>query len=175
MKRVFCLLALGVFSFFSTGCGPNIYSSEYISQQIQNNRTQWTTEIQHELLVSKIQILPENWENLVKNSIANLLKDPDSAKYKFDGEPQLCGFSNKGKYPSIYSIGSSPLIGFIGGVLINAKNSFGGYTGDEMWIYIISNGEIKYITNNHRWSNTYQGINHINNYEVIIFPDNTIE
>ena len=114
--------------------------------------------------------LPKNWQNAVKSAITSHLKDPDSAKFRFLEPPEFYGFSNADRYPSVFHTQDYPMFGYVGGVFVNAKSSYGGYTGETLWIYIISKGNVSYLATNNivRWQTTLEAINHINGYEVFI-------
>lgn len=66
---------------------------------------------------------PVAYEEAIKTHMERSLKDPDSARYRF-GQPRK-GYANKGMAFG----GQVIFVGYIVPVQINAKNSFGGYTG----------------------------------------------
>lgn len=167
-KRLLALLLLAGLSV--TSCVENPYSLSSIQARIAAERNHYNSLVNQELSIKEVAPLPRGWKNLVKQKIAMLLKDPDSAKYTFTDVPEVYGFSNQGKYPVEYSNYISPLVGYVGSVFVNAKNSYGGYTGNQLWLYIIADGEIAYLVTNDivYWQSTYQAISHINQYEVFI-------
>ncbi len=67
--------------------------------------------------------LPENWQALVVNCIERSLIDPESATYS-------------------WHVPQSKSNGWYGGVFVNAKNRFGGYTGKKPFEWLIENGEV---------------------------------
>ena len=71
--------------------------------------------------------------------MASRLKDPFSARYNF-GQPQK-GVSQDG-----WARGGKKHFGWIVPVSINAKNSYGGYTGDKQYYFFLSDGQIGDIT-----------------------------
>jgi len=73
---------------------------------------------------------PTNYEQTVKNYFENVLKDPDSARYRF-GSVQK-GWSSDGLLG-----GGKKWYGYIVEV-----NGFGGYTGWESYRLLISPGDI---------------------------------
>ncbi|GAB7562619.1 hypothetical protein LG202_06580 [Methylobacillus methanolivorans] len=75
---------------------------------------------------------PENYEDIVKNTLTYSLKDPDSAKINFQNSPKKFWIGSK----------SSRKFGYGVCALVNAKNSYGGYTGSEAWAFIIRNGVV---------------------------------
>lgn len=78
----------------------------------------------------------ELWQAKVKAFMELRLKDPASAEYKF-GEPTKSYLTN----PPI-SGGGLKAAGYDVDVLINAKNSYGGYTGFEAHKFFIRDNEI---------------------------------
>ena len=170
MKKLFLALAVVV----CAGCvqyGPTPYSTDYYRQQIDNERSIWTSEINNALSSQdKISPLPKNWQKIVKEAISAQLKDPYSAKYTFTDKPTYYGFSNKGQYKGKYRVSQSPLLGYVGSVLVNAKNSYGAYTGDQLWLFIITEDSVSYLVTNNivKWQSTQEAVSHINGYEVFI-------
>lgn len=63
--------------------------------------------------------------------MAKTLKDPDSAKYEFIGQPKQTWHGDSTRY---YGWGIC--------VDINAKNSYGGYTGAQRAYFFLRNGEV---------------------------------
>lgn len=89
--------------------------------------------------------LPQDYQEQIKEITQLRLKDPDSAKYHFF-EPK------KG-----YTAGTSHF-GFVVPVGINAKNSYGGYTGYQMYYFVFYDHKFKDVTDGVKldvvkWSN----------------------
>lgn len=84
---------------------------------------------------------PNNYEEIVKTYIGSMLKDPYSAHITFDGPPSA-KFMSRILQPTVY--------GFGGIVTVNAKNSFGAYTGAKRYAYIIHNGRVVVLEENFR-------------------------
>lgn len=98
--------------------------------------------------VKEIPPIPENWKEIVENGARKILKDPESARFRYPDEKQkYCALSNSktGPMQPITLISDSPLLGYSGIVFINAKNSFGGYTGEEPYWYMITDGKLSLI------------------------------
>lgn len=75
-------------------------------------------------------------EPALRERIASVLKDPDSAKYTF--ATPAAGW---------WSVNQSrPLFGYICLVGVNAKNSYGGYTGEQPYIACVRNGVVFHIS-----------------------------
>jgi hypothetical protein len=79
--------------------------------------------------------LPENWQTVIRGywSMPGRLKDPYSAVYRF--ETPRRGFVKDGIF-----VGGKTHYGWIVSTWINAKNSFGGYTGAQLF-YVMFFGE----------------------------------
>ncbi|WP_152671559.1 hypothetical protein [Xenorhabdus khoisanae] len=69
----------------------------------------------------------------MKNIIAGTLKDPDSEKYKFHN-------ARLAYTPSTRNVA------YVVPVEINAKNSYGGYTGYKTRYYVYIDGKYKDVT-----------------------------
>jgi hypothetical protein len=74
---------------------------------------------------------PGNFESVIKDYVAGQLKDPGSAQYQFLNAPK------KG----YWGLGGAKY-GYVVCARINAKNSFGGYTGAKMNYFMIRDGSI---------------------------------
>jgi hypothetical protein len=78
---------------------------------------------------------PSNYQGIIKKSLARTLKDRNSAKYSEFTEPvKEYAIENATEKKAIY--------GYAVCVLVNAKNSYGGYTGNERHWFFIRNGEV---------------------------------
>jgi hypothetical protein len=71
---------------------------------------------------------PQNYEQAIKSYFEVILKDPDSAKYRFSAPVKAYG--NEGL---IYG-GDVSWLGWLVDVDVNAKNSYGGYTGAKQYM-----------------------------------------
>lgn len=80
-------------------------------------------------------ILPSDYQNQIKNHMSSILKDPESARYNF--LPTFKGYSQDG---SLSSTSGGIRFGHVVPVLVNAKNSYGGYTGNQKYVFIFSGG-----------------------------------
>lgn len=79
--------------------------------------------------------LPKDYQEQIKNHFNATLKDPYSAQYKF--LPTFKGYSQDGPWSQS---GGKVTFGWVSPVLVNAKNSYGGYTGDQKYVFIFSGG-----------------------------------
>ncbi len=78
---------------------------------------------------------PADYRATGEQFIRHLLKDPDSAKFEWVGEPQ-----HEAIQPAFASPRATPV--WVTTVQVNAKNSFGGYTGAEPFVLAWSHGRI---------------------------------
>jgi hypothetical protein len=78
---------------------------------------------------------PDNYREVGADLIRKQLKDPDSAKFEWVGEPKKDAIQ-----PAFASPHAIPV--WLTEVGVNAKNSFGGYTGSQLWMLAWQNGKI---------------------------------
>ena len=73
--------------------------------------------------------LPKDWQKQFEsNDLMKIrFRDPDSVKFTYVGEPFLCQFGTRGS--------KDFMPGYCGYAFVNAKNSFGGYTGNQAAVY----------------------------------------
>lgn len=69
---------------------------------------------------------PSNYQAVIKDYMASALKDPESARYEFYRKTTEKGFSGN---PRTY--------GWVTCFNVNAKNSYGGYTGMQKYFVLI--------------------------------------
>ncbi|HGM4966202.1 TPA: hypothetical protein ACKP0L_004543 [Pseudomonas putida] len=85
---------------------------------------------------------PNNYEQLVKQWTESSLKDPNSAIINKISKPRKeYIFQNR-----------APVFGYSICALVNAKNSYGGYTGNQVYWIFINNGKVL------RYQNTQEKI-----------------
>jgi hypothetical protein len=72
---------------------------------------------------------PTDYQSKIIDFVKPLLKDPDSAKFTFDSLPR------KGQY-------RYRNYGYVVCAKVNAKNSYGGYTGDQLQYFFFVNDQI---------------------------------
>ena len=125
MKKFGILLCvlLGVASM--TGCAPKPPSSV-------------------EICTANYGALPGNYQDLIKAHFNTLLKDPESARYTF--LPTYKGYSQDGV---LAESSGGVKYGYGAPVLVNAKNSYGGYTGNQQYAFMFSNGVLYDTTANY--------------------------
>jgi len=84
-----------------------------------------------------------SYEPAIKTYFEDLLKDPDSARFRFG--PPLRAYQQYGALSG--QAGKVKWVGYILQVNVNAKNSFGGYTGYKRYDVLLNNtGSVHAIT-----------------------------
>jgi hypothetical protein len=78
---------------------------------------------------------PSDYEDQVTRIIKGQLKDPESATFEF--EPL--------KYAGIGRLYHATKYGYGVKVWVNAKNSYGGYTGRQPWLIFYVNGVVDLV------------------------------
>ena len=88
---------------------------------------------------------PDNYEALVKSHFHGILKDPYSAQYRFSKpyKAYLRSAPIAGGHPTIY--------GYIVDTRINAKNSYGGYTGEKLYRVFIRDWAVVELVQTNPW------------------------
>lgn len=90
--------------------------------------------------------LPSDYKEQIKNHFNKILKDPYSAQFTF--EAPYKGLSQDG---ALSSTNGGVHYGHIVPVQVNAKNSYGGYTGNQLYVFMFSNGVIYDSTMNYQY------------------------
>jgi hypothetical protein len=78
---------------------------------------------------------PADYQRIVTNYMATSLKDPFSAQYDWnDPHPgaMWTGVNGGEQYGYVVVVG------------VNARNSFGGYTGEQLWQILIRDGQVRF-------------------------------
>lgn len=125
MKTIGIVLCVALSTAFLSGCAPKPPS-------------------QVEISTANYGALPENYQDLVKDHFNATLKDPESARYTF--MPTYKGYSQDG---SLSDTGGGVKYGYVIPVLVNAKNSYGGYTGNQQYAFLFSGGVLYDTTANY--------------------------
>lgn len=132
MKKLLTAIVLMASAMLVTGCAPKPPSQVAIS-------------------TANYGSLPTDYQQQITNHMSSVLKDPDSAKYKF--EPTYKGYSQDG---SMSSTKGGISYGYVAPVKVNAKNSYGGYTGDQLYVFIFSGGVMYDTTLNYLYGRVKQ-------------------
>src|SRR5438874_11158349 len=75
---------------------------------------------------------PTNYKEIVMQWLNKQLIDPDSARIEWNGEPKPADLGENGEH----------LYGYLVNFTVNARNRFGGYTGNQKHAVLIRNGEV---------------------------------
>ena len=146
MRRLLLFVLAAVFM-LGSGC---IYNQQEIARQNAEyyaNKRAKSRQVAEAGLnsVARLPKLNKKWEGSLEGKIKSLLKDPDSAKFRYAEDPKYCSLSNLyDLFSNDYTVtSSSPLLGYTALVHVNAKNSYGGYTGENSYIGMFGdNGEL---------------------------------
>lgn len=92
-----------------------------------------------ELAAADFGAYPTDYENVIKNYAGRALKDPYSAVYRFETP-------RKGVAQDGIAMGGKKHFGWIVPVIINAKNDFGGYTGEKLHYFFLAEGQVGDVT-----------------------------
>ena len=82
---------------------------------------------------------PANYQDIVKAAISRTLLDPTSPLFTFNGEPE------KGFIMESERLGTYESFGWRVCGSVNAKNKFGGYVGDNLFIVIMRGSDVMQI------------------------------
>ncbi|TSA40446.1 MAG: hypothetical protein D4R63_06130 [Methylococcaceae bacterium] len=79
---------------------------------------------------------PTNYKEIVQEYMQLSLRDPDSARYRFAAEPKKVNSftDNSAKENDVFCYEVA--------VFINAKNGYGGYSGEKIYFLYIKNGQV---------------------------------
>ena len=93
-----------------------------------------------EIAAADIGSLPEDYQQLIKNHMQQILKDPESARYRFPKAPE--------KIAHLKTNPNEPFKFYWRiNYFVNAKNSYGGYTGEHEYAADIKNGAVVEASN----------------------------
>lgn len=139
-KFVLACLASSVLA----GCAPYTsgvtISSDYEQkmQQAKRNDAAFTEKVKNiNLDTADVGKRPSNYKSLVETTIRNELKDPDSAKFSDMTTPRKEVMVEKGNF----------VYGYSTCVFVNAKNSYGGYTGKQLYWAFLRDDKVLRIKN----------------------------
>ena len=86
-----------------------------------------------EVAAAHFDQLPKDYQQQIKALISPGLKDPYSAVFRFEAPRRA--FTQDGALR-----GGRKYYGFVVPTYVNAKNGFGGYTGEELSLFMWENG-----------------------------------
>lgn len=111
---------------FLTGCAP----SQKMQDTMRKDAEFADSVKKINLETADVGSKPTEYKSLVEGVIRNQLKDPDSAKFSGFSVPRKEVMVERGSF----------VYGYSTCVFVNAKNSYGGYTGKELyWAFIRDN------------------------------------
>lgn len=144
MKRIALLFLVAAVMASTLGCRNQQSTSRSYHDQMNAEIAQEKAQKDRYLAQIKAQVAtadcgpyPESYQQLAKAAIQQTLKDPDSAKFEFPGKPYK-GFS----YAHTDFKNETTVFCWTVAVKVNAKNSYGGYTGSKTWYVDIRDGRV---------------------------------
>ena len=84
-------------------------------------------------------IPPVNYEQTIKEYFESVLKDPESARYRFS-QP-IKAYENEG----LLFGGKVAWLGYLVDTQVNAKNSYGGYVGYKPYVFLFNGSQIRHV------------------------------
>ncbi|EGT5762269.1 hypothetical protein ACKTG8_003206 [Cronobacter sakazakii] len=142
MKKVVMAIILGS---FLTGCAPGyVYTPpskvEYdkTMQEAKRKDAEFAEKVKNiNLDTADVGVKPKDYQSLVESAIREGLKDPDSAKFYDFTSPRKEVMVEQGDF----------VYGYSTCVYVNAKNSYGGYVGKQLYWAFIRNNQVLRVTN----------------------------
>lgn len=142
MKKIVLALVIGS---FLTGCAPRYVSTapstadyDKIMQEAKRKDAEFAEKVKNiNLDTADVGVKPKDYKSLVESAIRESLKDPDSAKfYDFTAPRKEVMVEHK-----------NFVYGYSTCVYVNAKNSYGGYVGKQLYWAFIRNNQVLRIKN----------------------------
>ncbi|WJM80441.1 hypothetical protein [Pectobacterium brasiliense] len=137
-KIIFATLSASTIAFLLTACAPS-----QRMQEAQKRDAEFAQSVKNiNIETADVGTKPDNFQNLIESAIRENLKDPDSAKFSGFTEPRR----------EVMVENRNFVYGYSSCVFVNAKNSYGGYTGKQLFWAFIRNGKVLRIKNtNHAY------------------------
>ena len=86
---------------------------------------------------------PSDYQKIIETAMAGMLKDPESARYDGFSQPKHDQVVHLEYAPDgAVGVTKTAIYGYSVCASVNAKNSFGGYTGDQEYWFLIRNGRV---------------------------------
>jgi len=85
---------------------------------------------------------PTNYQNAIETAFVRQLKDPDSAKFSDFTAPKHDQMVQVEYATHGVGVNKTAVYGYSSCVSVNAKNSYGGYTGNKQYWFLIRNGQV---------------------------------
>ncbi|MFI3013095.1 hypothetical protein ACH7BS_18365 [Klebsiella aerogenes] len=138
------LLVASTIAFTLAGCAPHPtginQTSDYAKRMEEAKRkdAEFAEKVRKiDLNTADVGVKPKNYKLLVESAIRDSLKDPDSAKF-YD-------FTTPRKEVMVEN--SNFVYGYSTCVYVNAKNSYGGYVGKQLYWAFIRNNQVLRLKN----------------------------
>ncbi|WP_455865395.1 hypothetical protein [Pantoea agglomerans] len=126
MKKLLLISALSSVVVFLSACAPNQQMQEAKKRDAEFEQSVKNINLD----TADVGIKPDDYQPLVEGAIRDQLKDPDSAKFSGFTTPRKEVMVDQRKF----------VYGYSTCVFVNAKNSYGGYTGKQLyWTFIRDN------------------------------------
>lgn len=142
MKKIVLVLMVGA---FLTGCAPGyVYTPpstaehDKTMQEAKRKDAEFADKVRNiNLETADVGARPKDYKSLVESAIRGDLKDPDSAKFFDFTEPRKEVMVEQNNF----------VYGYSTCVYVNAKNSYGGYVGKQLYWAFIRNNQVLRIKN----------------------------
>jgi len=139
------LLLARIFSSLLTGCAPgyvstpvSINSNDHKLQEVKIKYAEFAQKVKSiNLETADTGSKPGNYKRLVEEAIREQLKAPDSAKFSGMTSPRKELIVKEGDF----------IYGYSTCVYVNAKNSYGGYVGKQLYWIFLRNNQVLRVQN----------------------------
>lgn len=130
MKKISVICTV-LASLLLAGCGPSAYDQKMA--EAKRKDAEFANAVKNiNLDTADVGAKPSNYKELVEGAIKDQLKDPDSAKF-YDMSPLR---------KEVMVEHRQFVYGYSTCVYVNAKNSYGGYTGKKLYWAFIRNNQV---------------------------------
>lgn len=135
MKRI-TLIGVTLASLVLSGCGSPAYNQQMA--EAKRKDAEFSNAVKNiNLETADVGTSPENYKDIIENAIRGQLKDPDSAKFSAMTTPRKEVMAENRLFVYGYSVC----------VYVNAKNSYGGYVGDQLYWVFLRDNQVRRIKN----------------------------
>uniref|UniRef100_UPI0035C67D96 hypothetical protein n=1 Tax=Serratia quinivorans TaxID=137545 RepID=UPI0035C67D96 len=142
MKKIFLFVAL---SSLLAGCAPRYVAStaspDGYSQKMQEAKkkdAEFAEKVKNiNLDTADVGSKPVNYKKIVEDAIRVELKDPESARFSNMTKPRKEVMVEKGNF----------VYGYSTCVYVNAKNSYGGYSGKQLYWAFLRDNQVLRVNN----------------------------
>ena len=142
MKKI---LLTGTIGFLLTGCAPGYVASPEANdgynsklQEAKRKDAEFAEKVRNiNLETADVGSKPTGYKQAIEDAIKDELKDPDSAKFTGMTTPRKEVMVERKEF----------VYGYSACVYVNAKNSYGGYTGKELYWAFMRDNKVLRVTN----------------------------